>query len=743
MAQTYPLDKVIRVVDPDYRVTSPNERMIGIDLSTFQAVEVIDLHGRTKLQRAGFLGRFKARKYLAVANNGDIQNEAEGPMLRFELRDFAYDWRLGLQLKYLVSCSGGNEVKLAESLGNGSHPGAVLTDLLNKWIKEYSGNNQADFIENYYSRKDDFLAHLSRRAIAEIGLNLTASVQLEAESSALGPIVIPPIHFPVRFNDDNEERDLKLETEVQVDPDRKILAMLSVSRNHTIEELIKTKTREYFAASVSLNTFRVPAERRRLEQSLKKQLDVFLLPFGRQLAFVSLGRVDEIEDAFFEAKRDVRFANIQEYDREVVINNTVQMSLRDYVLYKNSGVKTLNAWLDENLPQIIHNVLFGKRYIDLLVGFGPLEKEIKQRLSERAESIGYTIRHLITVPDLPPYEWLENFDVEVEREYETNMPKFPVKLGVIVTARIRRLQDIENYLNRRQDVPKLMRDAIESEVRRFLHSVDPERFYMRFSFTEPDEPEPAIEQALRELIETRLEEKFKAEIIAIVFKMRDTDITDVWSTLEKSEGELLIKLPSFSDTEGVTYRARVRIESIHSRGWNRFRTSSPEIEKICERLSEHVLSQLGTFANADLVYTHIETQKQIEKLIEALAKKYATEEFGLVIRVTNIRREATIIEVDERARIRALLTAVADVERELIAEIKSGGTDEKINDIKRRKEILESQVPDSVAGTRSKFTRAGLIEAPAPTRLADVVRGRKSLTAGAGNHRQNGDGDSV
>jgi len=579
---------------------------------------------------------------------------------------------------------------------------------------------------------------LSTRAIAEIGLNLTASIQLEAESTALGPIVIPSVHFPVRFKDYNEEQDLKLEAEVHVNPDKKIFAQLYVSRNNEIEELIKARTREYFATSVSLHTFRAAGERAYLERELRKYLDIFISPYGRQLAFVSLGSTDELDDAFFEAKKDVKFEDIQEYDKPVVIMNTVQMILRDYALYKNSGAKSLAVWIDENLTSVIREVLFGKRYIDLLIGFGPLEKEIKEELSAKAESIGYGIRHLITVPDLPPYDWLENFDVELEREYETNMPKFPVKLGVIVTARIRRLQDIESYLNRRQDVPKLMREAIESEVRHFLHKVDPERFYMRFSYTEPEEEELAIEQALRDLIERRLEEKFNAEIISVVFKMRDTAITDVWSNLEKSEGELLIRLPSFSDVEGVTYKARVRVEAIHGRGWNRFRTSSPEIGKICERLSEHVLSQLGTFANADLVYTHLEGQRQVEKVIETLAKKYAVDEFGLVIRVTNIRREATDIETDERVRILGLLEARKKLEAGRILEITGGGSSENISLLEERIAKIDKELSGSVVGTRMKFTRPEIIEPAPPTRLSDVFRGRKGLTAGARPVNNNG-----
>jgi len=737
MAQTYPLDKVIRIVDPDYRVTSSDELLIAINPETNKAIEMIDLHGRTRLER-GFLRRFRVRKYFLVSNNSDVQNEAEGPLLNFELRDFTHDWRLGLRLNYLASCSPGNEAKLTEALCTGLHPGAVLNDFLNRWLKEFAGANASELIENYYSRKDDLVAYLASQALDEIGLNLTASIQLEAESKAIEPIKIRSIHFPVRFKDYNDEQDLKLEAQIQVDPQRKIFAVLYLSRINGLEELIRKKTQEYFAATVSLHTFHAETAKSGLERDLKKYLDSFLTPFGRQLGFISLGSGGGGGEAFFEAKKKVEFNDIQEFDRPVEIKNTLQMFLRDYALYKTSGAKDLNLWIEENLTEVIREVLFGKRYIDLLIGFEPLEQEIKLKLSARAEAIGYTIRHLITVPDLPPYDWLENFDVEVENEYETKMPKFPVKLGVIVTARIVRLKDIESYLNRRQDVPKLMKDAIENEVRRFLHKVDPERFYMRFSYAEPEEEDPPIEQALRELIEARLVEKFQAEVIGTVFKMRDTEITQIWTSLEKSEGTLEIKLPSFSDVEGVTYRGRVRVEAIHGRGWNRFRTSNPEMEKICRRLEEHVLAQLGTFANADLVYTHLEGQRQVEKVIEGLAKKFAVEEFGLVIRVVSIRRDVTAIELDEKTRIRGILDAMKDLETERIAEIKAGATSETIKNIEERYQKLFAELPANVKTTTMKFTRPELIEPAPPTRLSDILTGRKALGIGSRPRHNNG-----
>jgi hypothetical protein len=743
MSQTYPLDRVIRIVESGQPSNSPAEQIVVIDNESRQAIEIVDAKGRTQLERIGLLRRaFIERKYFLVANNSDIRNEAEGRVSTFSLRDFARKWTLGLDVSYLASCRPGNEAKVAEALCVGSHPGAVLNDLVTRWLKEFAGADPGDLIENYYSRKTELEDYIAAKALDEAGMNLKVVVRLPSEREALEPIRIRALHFPVRAKDGEEEEPLKLEAEVQVDPQRKIYAVLYRSQSDRVEELIRTRTREFFAANVSLHKFHSELRSSGLKAELTSYLDAVLRPFGRKIGFISLTERDvKPPEGFFEARKVVEFDDIQEYEEKVAIKNIVQMNLQDYGLYKNAGSKDLNIWIEENLTEVIKQVLFGKRYIDLLIKFEPLEREIKDKLSVRAEAIGYSIKQLITVPDLEPYDWKENFTLEVEDEFETNTPKFPVKLAIFVTARIPRLQDIETFLNRRQNVPRLMKDAIINETRLQLHKVDPERFYMHFSYAEPEDTEKAVDEILRELIETKLAEKFKADVISIVFKVLDTEITDVWSKLEKSEGSLEIKLPSFSDVEGVTYRGRIRVEAIHSKGWTRFRTSNPDIERICRRLEEHVLARLGSFANADLVYTNIEAQRQVEQIIEGLAKKFAVEEFGVVIRVTSIRRDVTPIELEAKLGIQQILNALKQLEEQRLSEIIAGGNPERIKAIEDRITILEADLPGSVKTTRIKFTRPELIEPAAPTRLADIAVGRKSIGAGTrarGNNHHEG-----
>lgn len=740
MAQTYPLDRVIRIVDGSHPLNSTVEQIVGIDMGSRKAIEVVDGKGRIKLERLGiFRRRFIERKYFLIANNSDIRNEAEGRVPTFELRDFERKWALGIDLSYLASCPPGNEAKLAESLSGGSHPGAVLNELITKWMKEFAGPDPGDLIEKYYSRKGELENHIAARASDETGLHLKAIVRISYEPKALEPIKIRPMHFPVRVYDYDEEQNVKLEAEVQVDPERKIYAVLHRLQIDRTEELITTKTQEYFATNVSLHRFHTELRSTDLKKELTNHLNSSLRPFGRRIGFVSLGgKFEEVDRAFFEAREKVEFDDIQEYEKKVVIKNIVQMNLKDYALYKNGGSRDLNTWIKENLTEIIKQVLFGKRYIDLLIGFEPLENEIKEKLSLRAEAIGYSIKQLITVPDLPPYGWLERFDLEIEKEFQTKMPKFPVRLGMVVTARIRKLQDVESFLNRRQDIPSLMEEMIIAETRQLLHQVDPERFYMRFAYTEREGEEP-VEAILTNRITNRLVERFNAEVISVVLKMLDTDITARWAELEKGEGNLSINLPSFSDLEDVLYRGSFRVEAIHPHGWDRFRTANADIGKIQERLENHLLAKLGTLSNADLAYTNLEQQRKVEYIIERLAKEFVEEEFGIVIRINSVRREVTVQEKQEKERIIETLNAIAELEKNRISQITTGAPMEKIQNTEEKIRKLQVELPATVRATQANFKRADQLQSAGPTRVPDFFF-HKSLTQGNGATDSNGDG---
>lgn len=740
MAQTYPLDPVIRIVAQKEPIRTLDKVLVVIEASSGRALERIDVGGASQLHNLGLIaGLWTERKYFLVSNEYDPRNEVEASLPEVQLRDFANNWSLPLTINYLVRCRQGNEVKLVEALWAGSHPGAALHDSLNRWVKEFGGSQTGNVIQNFYSKQRELEAYLERKAEDELGLTLQATARVRVEPRE--QIQLGPVHIPVRIKEDTVDQDLKFEARLSVDPQKKMAAIIYRDHEAGLDNLLKTEIQKYCLSNVSLQSlhFNAPGK---LEADLTAYLNNIVRPYGRYLSFLSVqlmaqkpGQIQP--DSFFETRKEVEY-EIAEF--KVPIKNHVQMSLQDYGLYKRTGSLNLDSWIEENLEEIIHQVLFGKQYLDLLIKFDPLKEEIKQRLSLRANSIGYSIKQLITIPNLEQYDWLENFTLEVAGSFETKTPRFPVSLGVVVVTRIRHLQDVETHLNRRQNVPDLMKALILEQTRQALHGIEPERFYMQFSYSDPEEG-ISVEEELRKRLTASLTSKFNADVISIVFKMLDTEMTGIWETLEKSEGDLEIVFPSYSEmTENLTYRATLRIEAIHKKGWPRFRTANKDLPNLCRRLQEHIISKLGVFANDQLIFTNYEGQKKVELYLDQIARKFALDEFGLVIRLNSLRRDVTVTEQTQKALINKTLKAIATLESRIVDEMLIEGRPEKIRVFEEQIGALREKLPVGVRGTIANFNRPGELPAAPPSQLPEPPS-RKAFGHGA-NAGNNGHKES-
>ena len=195
------------------------------------------------------------------------------------------------------------------------------------------------------------------------------------------------------------------------------------------------------------------------------------------------------------------------------------------------------------LKRFIPQLLFDAKYIDLLIRFKPIEIEIKKALCNEAEAIGYEIKQLITVPALEEIKLKDNFTIDTTGTFQTKLRGVPVKLNIIVITRIKNLEDIEHFLNRLQDVPKLMEESILDVTGQYLHNIDPERFYMRFNFTDVPNERP-VETDLIETITNKLTEKFTADVIGVIIKVVETEITDKLRNLQENICPFEVKIKS-------------------------------------------------------------------------------------------------------------------------------------------------------------------------------------------------------
>lgn len=142
MAQTYPLDPVIRRVSSATKVPAKTGKLVIIDTKTGEAIEKKPLFGDVK--------------YYLVANNSEGQNTAECKISGFYLKDF--DYSVEVFVRYRAECKEGNEEKVAESLFDRDHPGARLDHLIKSWLAQFCGTDLPLFLHKYFYQPTELQA---------------------------------------------------------------------------------------------------------------------------------------------------------------------------------------------------------------------------------------------------------------------------------------------------------------------------------------------------------------------------------------------------------------------------------------------------------------------------------------------------------------------------------------------------------------------------------------------------------
>jgi len=644
MAQTYPLDCVIQKVAAGVKSTSDAQKVIIIDAKKKQAVE-----------KRPILGLGDLRHYL-VSNNSDVRNIAQGEVFSFQLRDL--ESNVGISVSYQVSCRPGNEQKVAVALFDPAYsPGEALENHIKRWLIEFSYDGLPKFITSYFADRDSLQGRIRNKAMEETGLDLQVKLFLDAEKS-FHPIRVESDRLPVRVLDYAEEQDLMFQAELDVDEENKTGAILNFSKNLQLQQLIPQEVKKYIKQQVTMQQFCIELNRGEVKQALVKHLNEVLKPAGRKVGAIVLeAKPSEDLQFYFQDHMDVP-CSVQQYPNPIIINNKVQMILKDIAKYKAAKSPDLRAWLQDKLGQVIPQLLFDAKYINLLISFQPLKETIEKALRDEAEAIGYALKQLITIPDLEPIKWKENFTIDTEGTFETRLSNVHVKLHIVVTARINNLEEIETYLNRQQNVPKLMEEAILSTTRQYLHGVDPERFYMGFSFPYKDGVE-SVEKELVDLIKRELEKEFHAEVIDVIPKVVDTELITRLRRLQEKLCPFEVGLLSLHGGELVLLKGKFQVEAVDSGGWHKFQLRNYNIDGIRQHVEEHILATLQTLPNETLAFKDQIHRKQLEKIIKKLVEENVVEEFGLRININNIHRVHTQLEIDTNqqriARYRATL----------------------------------------------------------------------------------------
>jgi hypothetical protein len=657
-------------------------------------------------------------------NNRDASNIAEHSGLIIEVVDIASDRQLGISIAYRASYDPLDREKVAQQLFTTGKPIKDEIDKkLKSWVNDRLRGSEGEFIDLYLERVTTLRQDLVNIAKAETGIQLDLNISLNKQVET---IIIPSSEITVRVSDSDEALDLTIQTELLVLDRIKAISHSNKWGTIQLTNLLKAEIKNYLQLHIKISDFYYELKDK-VRNVLVDYLNQKLADKGRTIGYLYLeSKVANSSPApkeLVEIQHIVK-CTVQNYSKLIPVENTLQMLPQDVRRYISAQSPNLQAWVESKLEKIVKPLLLSKKYIEILSDFQTVSDAIRDEMGKAAESIGYKIQHIVSIPRLTHLDLKKDFEIESKNEeFSTNTSSIKVKLTTTVNAKFDSFNQIEQYLDRGVDeIIEEMQKVVNTKTREVLRQILPERFYMHFYYADKTEGRESVEKELQEAITTALEERFGVKVNTVVPIPEETYIIEYLQRLTGMIGKFECEINSTSGSELVKFKGEFKIEGIGEGSWYRFQTvflsrqqsqqrswqeldilnadhlklislgdvqdSRSEIDRINQRIiaiendifgldgiqgciQESLESNLfGIFDTLALQYTSPKDKYAIDKEINQWAVTSVTEQYGLQIKLLNIKRTQSTQEKYQQELTQKKLTANYEQSLQQIEESK-------------------------------------------------------------------------
>jgi hypothetical protein len=591
---------------------------------------------------------------------------AESNISGFSIGDFATDRRIGVSVKYQVSCPAGYEEKVALALFDDSTntPGVVFEGKLINWLKDYTNRKIKfnEFTTNYSQQLESLQVDAVDQA-RKIGLNLRLRLSLELdESNQLKAFSVSSNDFPVLLNDFEEEVNFRFRANLSIAENGKVNAILSYGQLGQLKDILQEAVQHYFRRNVSLYDFCYDFEGS-VRRGLLADLDQLLAPHGRRVEgffplpdFASHLLLPEPDPIQCDIRHEIQGYGV------VVIKNVLEVepkrqdsgkySREGILKYKEARILDIREWFKDRLEKTIHRYLFDFSYVDILLKYS--SQEIKAQLDGEARTIGYSIRLISTVPDLKPLKLrTEGFKFESSETFSTKQNSVKIKLGIDVRGKIENLESIKDILNDPQnDVDNLIAKEVIDCIKRVLHGVEPADFYAQeglIAYVNDYSSREAIKDKIAKTIEASLKEKFGASS-QVALQALNTELLDLINELTSGadhDFEILLA-PSRDPGEKVLFTGLFQINGVAKDQWDTFASRKPSVEDVKKSIQDWLRPWFSTLSASTLNY---QTTKGLRKLLEdanSLAVPKIMQKYGLLVSIEGLEAPDTKLKAAQR-----------------------------------------------------------------------------------------------
>lgn len=185
-----------------------------------------------------------------------------------------------------------------------------------------------------------------------------------------------------------------------------------------------------------------------------------------------------------------------------------------------------------------------------------------------------------------------------------------------------------------------MREEIIRLIGKTMHATDPERFYMRYSESDKAKypNEKPFEVELREKIEFLMDSEFNADVIQLVLKPTETDLTRKLSLVSKASHDFKApaELGSLPGAPTLMVQGSFKVEAVYADGWKAFQEHDVSVEAVRKRIEDSIRAHLKLSPVDHEIVT--EEDGLIRLIDRSLAgvRKLVQDEFGLAIKLSTV-----------------------------------------------------------------------------------------------------------
>lgn len=575
-----------------------------------------------------------------------------------------------------------------------------------------------------------------------------------------------PAALRVHVRDCDDELELLVHTALVLDEENLSKgAIYSLpSQENSLKNKFEKLVKEFFNTEVKIQDFSSDLKGKVRDELFSHLNEVFPRKYGFKIHFLNLtSNLDFLPPEIIEIECSLE-CRVKGYPDPILIENTVQMLPEDLSKFRkmvpqsdsNQSTSSLENWVRTRLEKVVRPLLLEKRYIELLAekGLGKVADSIEKEMSREAQGIGFSIKHIVSVPTLENGILAEEFPLDSEGTYRTNDANVEVKLNTLVTLKFDNFEKVEMYLKSKIDPREKIEDAISQTVSKCLAKVDPERYYMRFYHADSSLDTQSVEKLLEHEIKQELEKKYGVTVLTVTPRPINTDIADLFQQLRGEVPSFEFVINSLTGGEAITFRAQFQIEGVGKDSWVTFdsrmgamlRAQAPQrkelqrlrelydkqvkssdledskelkalrdqmnaiqrelsgIEVIKESIVSSVEQMLTAIDSAASAYTDPANLAALETSINQWASKSVREQCGLEIRIRNLRRDRTageskLFEVQNTLRIEATKDAttaleIAENQREAQLKLMQGKSQSRLEELEKLRSKRSKRDPD-------------------------------------------------